>query len=726
MFPWPNGTRQRFFRPGNLVIGGLQITQERKSLTKCTSLPGLIRETLGDACLDGDSKLKEPFGVDATFVTTSDLYRATNQWRDFYSEDEMRDADAGLPFGFFYNGGCNDCTCEDFPVVFPVKMNMTRMGQFATYLSEGNYIDDFTSKIDFQIPVLNYEMGKIVLIHVTFERADFSGWSMDYDITAVTLDLYDWHWHGSFMDTLRHVLEILFLVVFLDLLRVELKEIYETYQETGQVVGYLFNLGNLLDWVSYTMMLGTFYEWYQYCIMVNHFTSTDDMVYDKFYENDMAVGRFMKSTEGLANFQHMMENLVELAELRYTYATMLCWTLLLVCLQTIKALDFHPRMGLITKTIQGGLIDLIFFMLLFITINGIYAFMGVIIFGDISEYFTHFSIAFLTLLKLMLGIYDPTDDLKHVTMDTTANYFIWSYQIITIFFLLNALLAIIVESYDRTKLEASSEAVSNMAELVFPSFVALGKPSVGCRVSVAEMERFIVDVRNNMDALQRALVPGMSVYIDTPSLSPNGTKKDKYEDDLNDFPQAKANHRRIKPSWIPCFSWRKKIPDKAVMATVVCENTDGTFKVKLDSGGGKIDVDRSSIQPIHVQQVRLPKATTDKVKATPKESLETSTLFYVLNKGTPENPKPAILDQTSLIVALKTVEPTMSLQVCYAITINILINYGYNADLNGDGVVSADEWAAFEKLAETISASASREEHVLHANNKSRLINLIL
>lgn len=81
----------------------------------------------------------------------------------------------------------------------------------------------------------------------------------------------------------------------------------------------------------------------------------------------------------------------------------------------------------------------------------------VIIFGDISEEFTNFSIAFLTLLKLMLGVYDPTDDLKLVVMDNTANYFIWSYQIITIFFLLNALLAIIVESYDRTKLEASSE-----------------------------------------------------------------------------------------------------------------------------------------------------------------------------------------------------------------------------------------------------------------------------
>ena len=128
---------------------------------------------------------------------------------------------------------------------------------------------------------------------------------------------------------------------------------------------------------------------------------------------------------------------------------------------------------------------------------------------------------------------------------------------------------------------------------------------------------------------------------------------------------------------------------------VICENMDGSFKVKLDSGGNKIDVDRSSIRPIHVQQVRLPSAIVDKIKATPKESMQTSTRFYVLNKGSPENPKPAILDQTCLIVALKTVEPTMPLNICYAITINILVHYGYNADLNGDGVVSPDEWYLF-------------------------------
>lgn len=243
-------------------------------------------------------------------------------------------------------------------------------------------------------------MGKLVLIQVTFERADFSGWSMEYDITAVTLELYDWDWDGTYMDMVRHVLEILFIVAFAGLIWIEVKEIYETFHETGQVVGYFFSLGNLLDWVSYAMMMGTLTEWYQYCILVNSFSFEFD--YD-FYEDDMAVGRPIKSTEGLADFQHMMGDLVEIAELRYSYATMLCWTLLLVCLQTIKALDFHPRMGLITKTIQGGLIDLIFFMLLFVTIQGIYAFMG----GRLSR-----STCVSRLIFNSSCLYAPSDNLR--------------------------------------------------------------------------------------------------------------------------------------------------------------------------------------------------------------------------------------------------------------------------------------------------------------------------
>ena len=55
----------------------------------------------------------------------------------------------------------------------------------------------------------------------------------------------------------------------------------------------------------------------------------------------------------MADLQKMISDLTEVADLRRDYANVISTSLLLVCLQTLKNLDFHPKMGLITKTVTG-------------------------------------------------------------------------------------------------------------------------------------------------------------------------------------------------------------------------------------------------------------------------------------------------------------------------------------------------------------------------------------
>lgn len=69
-------------------------------------------------------------------------------------------------------------------------------------------------------------------------------------------------------------------------------------------------------------------------------------------------------------------------------------------------------------------------------------------------------------------------------------------------------------------------------------------------------------------------------------------------------------------------------------------------------------------------------------------------------------------------------EPNLNDRVAWALSLNILLRYGLNADLNNDGVVSPEEWNALENvLASEYHVTDSDEP--LSAGMKSRLISLM-
>ena len=84
--------------------------------------------------------------------------------------------------------------------------------------------------------------------------------------------------------------------------------------------------------------------------------------------------------------------------------------------------------------------------------------------GDNTEYSLHDTTAraFETCFMLLVDLYDPTEDIKRAPNQVFAKIFLWFFQLIAFFILLNALLAIIVESYDRTKAAAEIHKVQPM------------------------------------------------------------------------------------------------------------------------------------------------------------------------------------------------------------------------------------------------------------------------
>ena len=100
-----------------------------------------------------------------------------------------------------------------------------------------------------------------------------------------------------------------------------------------------------------------------------------------------------------------------------------------------------------------------------------------------------------------------------------------------------------------------------------------------------------------------------------------------------------------------------------------------------------MDLPMSRLQSPRYRQVSLPMEVVDRIMFADVDSTKTLTRFYLINKGT-NVPQPALLDQLSLVIPLVTVPkilaPTM--QVALALSINILTQYGHNADLKNGGV----------------------------------------
>jgi len=111
-----------------------------------------------DSTLGKESR--EPFGVDPTYVSTESLYRSSNAPGEQYEANELKDADT--PYGFFYDGGCIDCSdkqkVRDFPVMFDVNFNVSRTDQYLTLLKEGGYLDSMTSEFKVCYPPLTYPL----------------------------------------------------------------------------------------------------------------------------------------------------------------------------------------------------------------------------------------------------------------------------------------------------------------------------------------------------------------------------------------------------------------------------------------------------------------------------------------------------------------------------------------------------------------------------------------
>ena len=128
-------------------------------------------------------------------------------------------------------------------------------------------------------------------------------------------------------------------------------------------------------------------------IKLDALEDTVQLHFDVYYDYS-STARLTKVTREMGKYQAMIGQLEGVIESRHQYGMYLAFALLMTVLQTLKDLDFHPQFGIVTKTVRQALSDLCFFFALFFLVVTIYSFLGVIVFGSVSEDFRRFDSAF--------------------------------------------------------------------------------------------------------------------------------------------------------------------------------------------------------------------------------------------------------------------------------------------------------------------------------------------
>jgi hypothetical protein len=455
------GHRTRYFVEPNIVLGGLLLRQERSKTEECASLYPDVEDKIESTCR-GKASTTADFGVDPTFVSTSRVYRATNAlvMNEKYDEKEINSK--GIPYGFFNTqtrpgSERSSSGISNFPVLFDINMNSSRVADVLTYLKDGNYIDASTKILNMDLLIFNRPQSVLGKVSVSIMPRSSGGLKFSYSIDVLDTELYDTKENAlNSVDTLRKYLEIAFVILLIYLLLIEFVEIFEMGWAARDVFAYFKSMGNALDLGSYFLQLVAMQLWHTY---VKKCKDLDPQRHWDVYNDYVATSRFFEAGPEMAKYLAFVEDFNEAANLKTTYTVVVALILFCVCFQSLKNINFHPRLGIVTRTIALASGDLTFFLVLFCMIAGMYAFFGCLVFGNEMDRFSSFAYAFASVLEACIGQYNPVDEPEFTLGKMTlAQLYFWSYICISFFILLNALLAIVVEAYDKVQTAADEES----------------------------------------------------------------------------------------------------------------------------------------------------------------------------------------------------------------------------------------------------------------------------
>eukprot|EP00746_Dinoflagellata_sp_MGD_P162963 gnl/MRDRNA2_/MRDRNA2_90744_c0_seq1.p1 gnl/MRDRNA2_/MRDRNA2_90744_c0~~gnl/MRDRNA2_/MRDRNA2_90744_c0_seq1.p1 ORF type:complete len:1192 (-),score=272.92 gnl/MRDRNA2_/MRDRNA2_90744_c0_seq1:74-3649(-) len=297
------------------------------------------------------------------------------------------------------------------------------------------WLDPQTRKVEIGLPVYNAEYGIhcLVTINFFFSRGGHI-WKKIIPLSTFAV------MHDGWISVLP---DVTWLGCILYVLVVEATEIYNLVLAKGwrSVCKEYVGFWNTVDWIS---MFGAMVI----CIVfVMHIRNVDRLnkalielgITDEVSNRDA----FRAETEDHMN---ILQESVNFAQ---GFKTMLAIYPMVIVLRLFKAFAAQPRLAVVTKTLSQSGVDLVHFLLVFMSVFITYAISGVLLFGREIDGFTTFPRAINTSFRCMMGDFDWEELSVVGRMD--AGIWFWTFEVVVVLLMLNMLMAIVMDAYGEVK-----------------------------------------------------------------------------------------------------------------------------------------------------------------------------------------------------------------------------------------------------------------------------------
>lgn len=297
------------------------------------------------------------------------------------------------------------------------------------------WLDRKTGKIEIMIPIYNAEYGLWTLVYVDFFFS--RGGHIFKDIICLS-NYANWHPKSFY-----YGIDFIWIICLLYIIVGENLEMYTVISKRGvkAVFTEYANFWNTIDWFSVfggAGILTMFYYNLAFTAMVNmagvELTTVDEARNTKRYREyaKLLIAEIEKENHYCQLFRLLMAGYP-----------------LIVVFRLFKAYSSQPRLALVTSTMAEAAVDLLHFLLVFVTVFASYAIAGVALFGREVGDFTTFQRAINCCFRAMLGDFD-WDDLSSIGRAEAGIWF-WTFMILISMLMLNMLLAIVMDAYSEVK-----------------------------------------------------------------------------------------------------------------------------------------------------------------------------------------------------------------------------------------------------------------------------------
>ena len=482
----PGQPKVRFVNPYNRLVGPIMITQRRRLQGNCTQV---VNEGIklwaegglsdGEGCRQGAGEYTDDFyGLDPAFVPGTDLYDGNLVPEEYYQRSERLNktvqessskgivvvTSASVPMGFFpykYDssnqtfkapGTYRESEGSAFRIYFDTQISQSQAHNMLSFMKDGGFIDSLTSEIEVQLIAFNAELNRFTFLRFSFDWTIGGSIKWEYWLESIVLDLYDLP-----SGVAQFTMEIIVVVMLGINILLELIDLSVCFR-SNKVLEYVTDPGNLFDWCHFLFFGLSIYTWLDINRLVNAFELRRDaypVLADPWA--DARVFTVVPAKEEL--YLTFRTDILTIATLMRLYNSCAGMTIILFVFRLLKALDFQPIMGIVTRTLVAASFDMIHFVVLYGLISCGFAISGFLIFGHQFYSMRNFDDAFFMLFDIVIAMDTGAfwDQMSHAASYDLFQFYIWGWVILGFFLLINIFMAIIIDSYIAMKEENDSK-----------------------------------------------------------------------------------------------------------------------------------------------------------------------------------------------------------------------------------------------------------------------------